>query len=182
MWIWLYFLVAILVSSFLFWKLYKNDFGEEEIFSHFLTVLFVCGVLGYFGGEWAALLGFVITLFSWCYYKKWDFGEWLDHWVLIALPWVTLVHYYALVVWIVAIILNKTYRNFTWYESGKIGFSGLSSIILWGLLKAMVAIIVPQTVYWLGLSVDQWFGVWLAVGGMISLYLRSGKKIWRKKV
>jgi hypothetical protein len=168
MWFWLYFLVAALISSFLFWKLYKNDFEEEDVFSHFLTTIFISGIFGYFVGEWGVVFGFLLTLGCWCYYKKWDFGEWLDHWILVVLPWVAPVHYYAFGVWVT-------------YESGRIGFSGLSSVILWGLTKAIVAIITPQTVYWLGLSVDQWLGVWLAVGGIVSLYLRSGRKIWRKK-
>lgn len=182
MWIFvIYFFIALLVSSFLFWKFYRKDFDQEDIFSHFLTIVLVCSVLGYFGGEWAALLGFLVSLGSWCYYKKWDFGEWLDYWILIVLPWVTIIHYYALIIWLAALIINKNYRNFSWYESGRMGFTGLVSIILWGIAKAVVAIVVVQKVYWLGLSVDQWLGVWIAVGSMITLFLRSGKKIWRKK-
>jgi hypothetical protein len=176
-----YILLALVVSSFLFWRFYRKDFEQEDIFSHFLTVILISGVAGYFLGEWGAVFAFLATLGSWCYYKKWDFGEWLDYWILIVLPWVTIVHYFALAVWVVVLILNKNYRNFSWYESGKRGFSGLSGLIFWGMSKAIVAIVVMQKVYWLGLSVDQWFGIWLAVGGATALYLKSGRKIWHKK-
>lgn len=181
MWILLYLFAALVVSSFCFWKFLRSDFDQEEIFSHFLTIVFVSGVFGYFAGEWGIFFGFLLTLGCWCYYQKWDFGEWLDYWILIALPWIIPFHYFALFIWVVALILSKTYRNFSWYESGKMGFTGLSSVALWGVFKTVVAFVVIQKVYWLGLSIDQWFGVWLAIGGGISLYLRSGRKIWQKR-
>lgn len=46
--------------------------------------------------------------------------------------------------------LESKYRTFTWYKSGKVGFSGLTVLGIFFLLRALVAIFYPSVLFFLG--------------------------------
>lgn len=73
---------------------------------------------------------------------------------------------------------EKEYRTFEWYkqdnDEAEPGFiSGIYFSAL-GLLKFSLGFMTEDN-KWLGLSVSQWFGLWLVVAGGLILFLRSGK-------
>lgn len=70
--------------------------------------------------------------------------------------------------------LNKKYKTFTWYKSGKIGFAGLSIFGIFFLMRSIVALISPSMIFLTGRG-DAIVGSILSFIFFISLYNLSEK-------
>ncbi len=169
----------------------RLDYDEEKI----ITMTIILGVCGFFGGVGLQLVG----LYWWCKRVKWDFWEWLDALgplLLVMSGFLGVTFGSKKMVWgILGIVgfgcvnwISKRYRKFGWYKSGKPGFVGIVSIMLWSLFEIVVATLVRGGIYLWGLSVQQWECVVLLSVGAMMLYLRAGldvsytfKSLWRKK-
>ena len=140
-------LSGLLVFLFIFWKKMKEDYASEIIFKSASYILF--GLLGgfllskNFLGDWfmymqlvGVLSGFYLAVLKF----RLKFYEVLDSAVLSFLPWVSfmflgdsvlkssLASFLGFLFTLFAIFLyyyfDTHYRDFVWYKSGRVGFSG----------------------------------------------------------
>lgn len=155
-------LVGILVFLFIFWKRLKEDYASAMIFA---TSFYV--ILGIIAGQiiagkffpvwwfWFDLLGICLGLVFGILRFKLRIFETLEASVISLLPWLSLVFlkdsiknsimvsFFAFLVITFLIFLfmifDRHYKKFTWYKSGRIGFSGLTTLGMFFLVRALVA-------------------------------------------
>lgn len=154
---------------FTFWKRLREDYNESFIFNSSFYVLFgiVISVLAslYFFEKWwfwfglfGAVLGTLVAILRF----KLRVLETLESSVLGGLNLLILVFFYDFVVnlkilsgvaslvilMLIAlfIYLDKHYKDFSWYKSGRIGFSGLTILGLFFLIRAAVALVFKDMV------------------------------------
>jgi hypothetical protein len=145
-------LVGVLMFLFLFWKRQKEDFSSEIIFrlaTHILVGIGIGGLTSLYLIEywiWLSFLGGLIGLLSAIYRLKTKFHEIFEAFVIGALPWLSgvfLLHsvrerslssflgfLVILIIIFVSYWLDAHYKNFSWYKSGKIGFTGLATLAI----------------------------------------------------
>jgi len=155
--------LGILIFLFIFWKKLKEDYAPEIIFKAATFIL--AGILA----GWILSINFFSAWFFWwelaggliglgiVYFKlKVRFYETLEAFVISMLPWFSLVFlkdsvfnfsftsfaaFLATLVFIfVYYYFDVHYKNFAWYRSGKIGFSGLAILSLIFLVRSVLAL------------------------------------------
>lgn len=152
-------LLGIFVFLFSLWKRLKDDYHYEKVFN--LAVFILIGLsLGFFtslkifNSYWFWLeivgiaLGFTFAIKS----QKIKFIESFEGLVIGLLPWLGL-YYLAnailthnlisfLYFWLTAVsvflffFLDVQYKKFTWYKSGRVGFSGIVTLAIFFVLRA----------------------------------------------
>ena len=152
-------LVGLIVFLFLFWRKLKEDYSREIIFaSAFWTVLGLASgsMVGgrYFPGwvfwfeAFGAFLGFSLGVFKYSL----RFFEAFEAAFFALLPWLVflnLIRNLILAGFAVALIglylyLNRSYKSFTWYKSGRIGLAGLLVAGAFFLARMILAIFAPH--------------------------------------
>ena len=155
--------LGTLVFLFIFWKRLKEDYVSEIIFKAATYILL--GVLisyllsfkflpGWF--IWFAFIGSLLGLILSINTLKIKLYEVLEALVIAFLPWLAfmflgdsvinsslssfLAFVATLVIIFVSYWLGDHYKDFTWYKSGKLGFSGLATLALVFLTRFIVAI------------------------------------------
>src|SRR4030042_6518724 len=158
--------VGVFLFLFIFWNKQREDYPSAEIFS---TAFFVLAGIGlgafvafkFFPGWWfwtetlGALLGLGLGILR----HKFRFFESFEALVIGLFPWLSLLYLtdsisyssifsFVAFVGVVALMglyhfLDKHYKGFSWYRSGRVGFSGLTIAGLLFLLRAAVASFVP---------------------------------------
>lgn len=145
---------AGIVGIYLYWKRLKEDYSAEKIFDSGLGVLSFT-LLVYFGSYhflnqfWFGLttLCFLLALFIVSNRVKIKYNEILDASLVLVFPLLSSFFFVDsirrsslssfIAFWILLVLifffyfLNTLYRSFSWYKSGKIGFS---SLVVFGLL------------------------------------------------
>jgi len=156
-------LLGVLTFLFIFWKRLKEDYAHEIIFKSALyitTGIAVGSVIAFrFTPPWFLWLeflgagcGIVISLLI----LKTRFYETFESLVIAALPWIGLVFlndsvgrsslssFLGFLTTLAFILLyyylDSHYKKFSWYKSGKIGFSGLVTLGIIFLTRAVVAV------------------------------------------
>jgi hypothetical protein len=193
-------IVAILgtiISSFYWWRTMRIDYEEEKIFGGTLGMILLMGLIGVGSslitktvGVEVGFLWIMGLVFWWwiCIKQHWDFWEWLDVLVpsglllgvFISLAIGPVRFIYAGVyfgVWLINRWVAVNYRKIKWYESGRIGFSGMVGIFGWSLSEMVVEIWKGNGIYWVGLTIDQWLSVVVFTVSLTAIYIRSGRKI-----
>jgi len=151
---------------FIFWRKLKEDYASTLVFTTGFYVL--GGMAGFslaarqFAGAWAfwavflgALLGLTLGVLRY----KLRFFESYEALVIGLLPWISLfylsdsirsssIYSFFAFVFTAALMglyyyLDKHYKSFSWYRSGRIGFSGLSVLGVFFLARATVASFFP---------------------------------------
>lgn len=164
---------GLLIFLFLFWRKLKDDYVSEIIFSAASFIL-----LGLLIGFFVALRFFPIWLF-WSEFVGIIIGltfailkfnlrtyETLEAVVVSLLPWFgifflrdsvvnsSLISFIAFGVVLALVLIyyffDLKYKNFTWYRSGRIGFSGLATLGLFFLVRSAVAIFTPSVLSFVG--------------------------------
>lgn len=167
--------LGILLFLFVFWKKLKDDYSSQIIFSSAGFIL-VGGVLGNLISNWVlaqwffwmSLTGAFVGLGAAVLKYRQRFYETFEAAVISALPVVatfflkdsvinsSLLSFGAfvamLILGFVYYLLDANYREFSWYRSGKIGFSGLAIAGLFFLSRAGVAIFYPSVLSFVGKS------------------------------
>jgi hypothetical protein len=69
--------------------------------------------------------------------------------------------------------LDKRYKRFTWYKSGKVGFSGLTLLAIFFLVRAAIAIIDPTMLSFIG-KIDALISAILSFLFFLSVYNLGG--------
>ncbi len=165
--------VGIFVFLYLFWRRLKDDYSSDMIFSASFLVLagiavglivsrffapalwFWTEFLGVSLGAAVGILKFRLRAF-----------EVIEALALSLLPWVgltfvsdsishsSLPSFLGFVVCAALLALfvyfDKHYKSFSWYASGRVGFSGLSILGIFFSLRALVAIFFPFVLSFVG--------------------------------
>src|SRR3990167_5372358 len=156
-----------LIFLFLYWKKLKEDHVAETIFaSGYMVVggIFAAYFLAFkfFPGWifWTEILA-IFLAFSFGVYKfKMRPFETLDGLIVSLLPWFSLsflkdsvvnsslnsfISFVAVLIFIfIFYFLDMRYKKFTWYKSGKIGFSGLATLSVFFLTRASTSLKLPH--------------------------------------
>ncbi|OGM28713.1 hypothetical protein A2962_02520 [Candidatus Woesebacteria bacterium RIFCSPLOWO2_01_FULL_39_61] len=156
-------IIGIVIFLFIFWNRLREDYSESIIFTSAFYVLFGMFISTlaslYFFEKWwfwLALLGGVVATWLAIFRFKLRVFEVVESNVLGSLTLLSLVYLYNLVqskdilsgsatliclaLIILFIYFDKHYKDFTWYKSGRIGFSGLTILGLFFLIRAAVAL------------------------------------------
>ncbi len=170
--------IALSVASsltflFFFWRKLKEDYIQNQIFSvgfYSLFGIIIFSAIGiYFIPEysfWLALLGSLLGLTLGIKKFRFRFFETVEAWSLGALGILLGLYLYEFIYrfqFIYAIIslflifiiflflmLDKHYKKFTWYKSGKVGFSGLMILGLFFLARCLIALFIPDMLFFVG--------------------------------
>ncbi len=156
-------ILALLIFLFLFWKRLKEDYASEIIFKAATYILVGIGI------GWIAAAKFFPAWFFWASTAggftglsfailrfRVKFYETLEAFIISSSPWLGLVFlensvarsslssFLAFIVMLVLVFvsyyLDTHYKRFTWYHSGKIGFTGLAVAIIFFLVRTAIAI------------------------------------------
>ena len=165
--------VGVLLYLFFFWKRLKDDYIRNQIFttafyglvllgSGYLISLYFFSSLRFWFSLVGAIIGFVLGIFRY----KLKILEVLEAAVLGLLSIFTLIllgelilsreilYLFSFIVLVLLIILfhllDKYYKGFAWYKSGRIGFSGLTVIGVFFLIYTIVAVTLSGVISFVG--------------------------------
>lgn len=143
--------------------------------------------------EWSGFLGALLTLWQVSRKFEWDFWEWLDAviprtimglgfgYLVLRPDWFGLALWGSMaLIWLVLLVVSHKYRSFSWYKSGKMGLVGLLGIVGWGVTQIAFAGTRQSEIYWGDISVSQIVCGFVIPFTLVTLYLRSGRKLWIK--
>lgn len=159
--------LGVLIFLFVFWKRLREDYAASQIFTTGLYMivgisLAVIISTKFFGswGFWLSFTGAALGLTLGVLKFKLRFFETFEAGVAATFPWLGVVFlsdsieksnpasFIGFIVIILLIVLfyflDAHYKKFTWYKSGRVGFTGLTTLGLLLLLRAAVAPIVPD--------------------------------------
>ena len=166
-------LAGILIFLFLFWRRLKEDYPSEIVFttSVFMLLGTSLGLLlskkfipafWFWGAFSGASLGLLIGVLR---YKLRIF-EVMEAGTLGLLPWLgiaflgdsiinsslpSFLAFFAITCLVTLFaFLDSHYKNFAWYRSGRVGFSGLTTLALFFLLRAGFAPFFPFVISFTG--------------------------------
>jgi hypothetical protein len=191
-------LAGALIFLFLFWRKLKEDYFPSLIFSTAFYML-----LGIAVGILLSKL-FFPPLWFWSTFVGISCGvslgiirfrlrtyETIEAAAISILPWVTLVFltdaaktsslssFIAGVGCVLLIVLYKfvysRYKNFSWYASGRVGFSGLVTLAVFFLARACLALFFPSVLSFV--KVETLISASVAFGLMLAIFNLARKKI-----
>ena len=165
--------VGVLLYLFFFWKRLKDDYIRNQIFTTAFYGLVLLGggylISFYFFNSlrfWLSLTGAIIGFLWGIFRYKLKMLEVLEAAVLGLLSIFTLIllgelilshdilYLFSFIVLVLLIILfhllDKYYRGFTWYKSGRIGFSGLTVTGVFFLIYTIVAVTLGGVISFVG--------------------------------
>lgn len=152
------------VFLFIFWKRLKEDLSYDIIFrlgSYILTGLLLGWVISLYSllnfiWIWLIFLGGLMGLIVGIFRLNLKFYELFESYVISILPWISFVFlkhsvthssfssFLGFLVILFIIFLSywveSHYKNFSWYKSGKIGFSGLVTLLTIFIVRFSLAI------------------------------------------
>jgi len=166
-------LAGIVIFLFIFWKKLREDYTSNQIFS--TATLALVGIslgflisLKFFASGWfwfeliLALLGFTLGIVK---YNLRPF-ELIEGAVIAFAPWLALIFlsnsvtkinlssflaFFSVVsLTTLYLFLDSHYKNFSWYASGRIGFSGLATLGIFFLLRGSLAYFFPFVISFVG--------------------------------
>jgi hypothetical protein len=155
--------LGVLVFLFLFWKRLKEDYASEIIFKTAFSI--IIGILIGWGISfkffpnlffWTSLAGALVGLTFAILKFKVRFYESLEAFILSSLPWLAFVFLEdsvgnaslssflgftgILILVFESFWLDTHYKNFSWYQSGRVGFAGLATAATAFLVRSLLAI------------------------------------------
>lgn len=165
--------LGIVVFLFFFWRRLKDDYASETIFSVSFYMLVGITLAAYSSRLisasfwfWLAFLGASLGLLLGVLRYRLRVFETIEAGAISLMPWLGLIFLQDsiknssltslgafLVVFALIILfffLDSHYKGFSWYRSGRIGFSGLSVLGLFFLIRAFIAIAIPNVLSFSG--------------------------------
>lgn len=155
--------LGVILFLFIFWKRLKDDYSSELIFQ-IATAVLIGLALGFIASKvffplwffWMSITGYLIGItFMTIKFKLRTYGT-LEAAIMAGIPFISLMFFkdsitnyslnsfLAFVGTLVLIFLifwfDLNYKSFTWYSSGKIGFAGLFTSILFFTARTVIAI------------------------------------------
>lgn len=159
-------IIGFIFFLYLFWKRLKEDYIANQIFGTAffsvigLIILYLISRKFFFGWWfWSTLVGAILGLSLGVGKYKLKFYETFESASLGLLVWMALFFladavthsslssFIGFVVMVLLVGLyhffDNHYKNFSWYRSGKVGFSGLATSAIFFLIRTLVFIFVP---------------------------------------
>jgi len=160
-------IVGCLALFYLLWKKLKEDYHYERIFNLCFSLL-IGVIISFFASKyflkdywfWIYVLGVSLSFTFGIIRQKIKFFESFEGLVIGILPWLGLYFFVEAIrmsslfnfvaFWIVLLLvfifffLDSQYRKYTWYKSGKVGFSGVVTTILFFLIRSILGIFFPN--------------------------------------
>ncbi len=183
---------AVLIFLYVFWRRLKEDYTQNQIFTTAFYIL-----LGLVFGNiladallpiwlfWLSFLGASLGMFLGIYRFKLRVFEVVEATVIGGLvllfanyifDWLVTKQLFSGLGAVIIILLmtafwflNKHYKRFTWYKSGKVGFSGMTILGTFFLIRTIIAIVLPHMISFVG-SMDALISGTLSFLAFITLY------------
>lgn len=184
--------VAAVAYLFFFWKKLKEDYTQNQIFTTgfyclsgvaFSSIMadnfapnwwFWASLLGSFAGMVLGLLRFKLRFFETL--EAWVIANIVIAFIVVLSEWVKTAHLaegFALFVvgllFFLFLFLDSHYKKFTWYKSGKIGFTGLSVLGIFFIIRSLVALTEVSMVSFVG-KVDAILSAVVAFASFLTLF------------
>lgn len=179
-------ILALFFASFIFWKKLRQDYPNEEIFGVTILIMVLSFIGGRFFSYQGSFLGAFIALIL--FFKAKKGNPWLAADAL-TLPFLLVIFIFNLsyifsqfskfhllpmvLSFLVAVSylkMEKVYRSFAWYKSGKVGFLACFSIIAFFGFFLLLEFFLKKVLYWKVV-----FNLGITLLGGILLYIRSGR-------
>ena len=166
-------LIGLFLFLFTFFRRMKEDYASDLIFTTAFYMLAGLGV-GYalsriflpYWWFWLIVSGFSLGLMIGIFRFHLRFFETLESSFASILPWLAFVflvdsvnnsslYSFLAFVSLLGILtlfyfLESIYKNFTWYTSGRVGFSGMASVAAFFLLRGTIAYFFPFVLSFVG--------------------------------
>jgi len=189
---------GVFAFLYIFWKKLKEDYFPALIFNTAFYMLFgiligfiISAVFASNWWFWLTFIGASFGLYLGIARLRLRVYEVIEAATIALLPWITLIFladaaatarlesFLAGVVSIFLLLfyafLNNHYKNFAWYISGRVGFSGLTTLTVFFLIRASLAILFPTVLSFVNIEVF--------LSGILSFFLILViYKLARKKV
>jgi hypothetical protein len=166
-------IIGVLFFFFLFWKKLKEDYDSESIFTFAIFIVAGIGITSLISQKvlpqwwfWTSCLGTVLGFILGRLKFKFRFFESLEATTIGLLPWLSFIFLQdaisstslpSLIAFMVLLLviafyvfLDAHYKKLTWYKSGKVGFSGLTTLGVLFLIRTAVAAGFPSMLSFLG--------------------------------
>lgn len=166
-------LLGVLVFLFVFWKKLREDYTTGQIFTTGLYIIVGISLAVIISTKfleswwfWLSFIGVALGLVLGVLKFKLRFFETFEAGVAATLPWLGIVFLldsieksnlasfigFIVIILLIALFyfLDAHYKKFTWYKSGRVGFTGLTTLGLLLLLRAAVAPIIPDVLSFSG--------------------------------
>jgi len=168
-------IIGFFVFLFVFWKRLKEDYISNQVFSTAFSVVLAIILFNILARIffpawwfWASFLGISAGLTAGVLRFKLRILETVQALLIALLPWLSLnflAHAIgssslksflasATVALLIGfyLLMEVHYKKFTWYKSGKVGFSGLATAGLFFLIRAAVAVFINDVISFSGKS------------------------------
>lgn len=156
--------LGVIFFLFVFWKRLKEDYSSDIIFQVAASIL-VGIALGQAASKlffpdwffWVSFIGSLIGMLLALSKFKLRFYETFEALILAGMPFISLMFFNDSIVnsslnsflgFVISLILiflaywfDLNYKNFTWYKSGKIGFAGLVTAVIFFSVRTVIAIV-----------------------------------------
>lgn len=166
-------ILGVLLFFFIYWRKLKEDYDSERILTFAVFIAVGIGIASFVSLKllpqwwfWIDCLGATIAFTLGELKFKFRFFESLEAVIIGLLPWLSIVFlqdailnssWFSLIAFAVLILvvgfyifLDTHYKKFTWYKSGRVGFSGLTTLGTLFLIRTAVAAGFPSVLSFLG--------------------------------
>lgn len=167
------FVAGLVLFNFLLWKILREEYETSLIFQ----ISFWLSLVAILGLWWpvAQAAGFTLVILVYAWRKQLDFWQWWDivlpcgllAFAPIFRPWWAIASAAVLAVglW----MIHGNYRRFSWYKSGRFGFTASFALLAWMSIQIEVA---KQALLWV------YLGLAISVVSAVIIYVRSGRNLW----
>lgn len=168
-------LISVFIFLYILWTRLKEEYSSSLIFSAGFTIsaFVVLGNIITFRlfpkyWFWASFLGVAIGIIISIYKYKFSFYEFCDSVIISLHPWLGLILLdrfattldvrvlvlFSQVVFtaIMYFVFNKHYKSFSWYKSGRVGFSGFAVVGIFFILRSVIALTFSNMLSFIGSS------------------------------
>lgn len=161
-----------LLFLFSFWRRLKEDYIANQIFTTAFYILFGISIFVFLSRFlfdhmwfWFGLLGTSLGVLLGIYRFRLRIFETIEILVVSLLQLVAAVYlaeyfnnargalgafFVTLILYLIFNIFDKHYKGFSWYKSGRVGFSGMAVLGLFFLVRALVAVFFDGVVSFVG--------------------------------
>ncbi len=166
-------LLAALSFLFFFWRKLREDYTQNQVFNvgfYSLLGIFVFSIFSnyYFPVYmfWLSFLGAIVGLVVGINRFHFRLFESLEAWISGNISVLFFFYIYESVIKFdlfnayaalfsaflifLFLFLDKHYKKFNWYKSGRVGFSGLIIMGIFFLTRSLIAIVIPNMLFFVG--------------------------------
>jgi hypothetical protein len=192
-------LISIFIFLYILWYKLKEDYSPSLIFSAGFTIVILVVLvnlvaLRFFPSYWfwVSFVGTILAVLISILKYKLSFYEFFDSIVISLHPWLGLIFLdklassldasvlilvlQVIVTSILYLIFDKNYKSYSWYRSGRVGFSGFAVIGAFFILRSAIALGFGDMISFIGPK-DAIVSAFVAFISFLALFNLSRAKI-----